>query len=192
MAQIFQNQKHTIIPILLFTLVIQAQYSHQFSKKLSPKSLGLKKQKLTHLHFYYHDIRTTSPPHVVQVAEAATTNTSKTGFGGVSVLDGPLTVGPELTSKIVGKAQGMTASADLNDFGFLFVINYIFTDGKYNGSTLSVLGRNQVLLPVREMPIVGGTGVFRFARGYVLTNTRFFNVSSGDGAFEYNVYVLHY
>ncbi|KAJ0876775.1 putative dirigent protein [Helianthus annuus] len=190
MALILQKQMHNIITILLFTLIIQAQ-SHEFSKQLSPNSLGLKKQKLTHLHFYYHDIRSTTPD-IVQVAEAATTNTSKTGFGSVSVLDGPLTVGPELTSKIVGRAQGMVASADLNDFGFLFVINYIFTDDKYNGSTLSVLGRNQVLLPVRELPIVGGTGIFRFARGYMLTNTQFFNVSTGDGAFEYNVYVFHY
>ncbi|KAF5804493.1 putative dirigent protein [Helianthus annuus] len=84
------------------------------------------------------------------------------------------------------------ASADLNDFGFLFVLNYIFIDDKYNGNSLRILGRNQVLLPVRELPIVGGTGIFRFARGYALTNTQFFDASRIDGAFEYNVYIFHY
>lgn len=168
MAQILPMQKNTIVTILLFSLLIQTQ-SHEFSEKLSPKSLGLKKEKLTHLHFYFHDVISNGPPTVVKVAEAASSNTSKTGFGVVVMTDDPLTSGPELTSKIVGRAQGITASADLNEIGYLFVLNYVFFEGKYNGSTLSILGRNEVKLPVREMPIVGGTGVFRFARGYALT-----------------------
>ncbi|KAI3743313.1 hypothetical protein L1987_61020 [Smallanthus sonchifolius] len=120
------------------------------------------------------------------------TNTSKTGFGATVVIDDPLTVGPEPTSKIVGRAQGIVASADLNEFGYLFVLNFVFSDGKYNGSSLSILGRNQVNLPAREMPIVGGTGLFRFASGYALVKTRFLNASNGDATSECNAYVLHY
>ncbi|KAH1084375.1 hypothetical protein J1N35_024136 [Gossypium stocksii] len=44
--------------------------------------------------------------------------------------------------------------------------NFAFIEGKYNGSNLSVLGRNPVFSAVREMPVIGGSGVFRFARGY--------------------------
>lgn len=71
-------------------------------------------------------------------------------------------------------------------------LNYVFLEGKYNGSTLSILWTNNVFLPIREMPIVGGSGIFRFARGYALAKTRFFNLTTGDAVIEYNVYVLHY
>ncbi|KAL8204818.1 hypothetical protein R6Q57_010441 [Mikania cordata] len=69
--------------------------------------------------------------------------------------------------------------------------NYVFDDERFNGSTLSVLGRNPVTSPVRELPVVGGTGVFRFASGYAEARTLFVNETNGDAIVEYNVYVLH-
>ena len=72
------------------------------------------------------------------------------------MIDDPLTEGPELSSKLVGKAQGIYASASQSETGLLMVLNYVFTEGKYNGSSLSILGRNAVFSGVREMPIVGG------------------------------------
>ncbi|KVH88922.1 Plant disease resistance response protein [Cynara cardunculus var. scolymus] len=120
------------------------------------------------------------------------TNTSRTLFGATHVIDDSLTVGPEPTSKIVGRAQGIYAFTDLNEFGLLMVFNYAFVEGKYNGSTLSVLGKNSFLSKVREMPIVGGSGLFRFARGYVLATTHSLNLSSGDAVVKHDVYVLHY
>ncbi|KAF5193224.1 Dirigent protein [Thalictrum thalictroides] len=71
-------------------------------------------------------------------------------------------------------------------------INFAFIEGKYNGSAISILGRNKVSSQIREMPIIGGTGIFRFAKGYVLARTHAFDIKSGDATFEYNVYVIHY
>ncbi|KVH88919.1 Plant disease resistance response protein [Cynara cardunculus var. scolymus] len=167
-----------ILTILLLSLLLQTQ-SHKFSSKLSPKSFGFKKEKLSHLHFYFHDIVGGDHPTAVRVAAAATTNTSQTGFGATVMIDDPLTVGPERTSKIVGRAQGIYASACLTETRLLMALNYVFVEGKYNGSTLSILGTNSVMSPVREMPIVGGSGLFRFARGYALAKTVFFNISNG-------------
>ncbi|KAI4348807.1 hypothetical protein L6164_009484 [Bauhinia variegata] len=163
-----------------------------FSRNLSPESLGLRREKLSHLHFYFHDIVSGRNPTAVRVAQARMTNTSKTGFGAVVMADDPLTVGPSPTSKLVGKAQGIYACAAQDEAGLLMVMNYVFTEGKYNGSTLSVLGRNKVFNEVREMPIVGGSGVFRFARGYAQAKTHTFDLKTGDGVVEYNVYVFHY
>ncbi|KAL7617325.1 hypothetical protein Lser_V15G02286 [Lactuca serriola] len=191
MAQTLPPHKYTIFTILLFSILLHGE-SHKFSRNLSPKSLGLKKQKLSHLHFYFQDIVGGDHPTALRVAQSSITNTSHTGFGVVVMIDDPLTVGPETTSKIVGRAQGIYASADLNQVGFLMVMNYVFIEGKYNGSTLSILGRNSVLSPVRELPIVGGSGLFRFARGYALAKTHSFNISNGDATVEYNVYVQHY
>ncbi|KAG8367964.1 hypothetical protein BUALT_Bualt16G0127400 [Buddleja alternifolia] len=152
----------------------------------------MKKEKLSHLHFYFHDIVSGRHPTAVRVAEAAMTNTSATGFGLMAMIDDPLTLGPNMSSKIVGRAQGLYASADLTNLGLLMVLNFVFTEGKFNGSTLSVLGRNGVFSAVRELPIVGGSGVFRFASGYAQAKTHELKLETGDAVVEYNVYVFHY
>ncbi|XAR70052.1 hypothetical protein NMG60_11001871 [Bertholletia excelsa] len=177
---------------ILFLSILMAAKSHQFSRTLYPKKYGLKREKLSHLNFYFHDIVSGKQPTAVRVAEAAMTVRSPTLFGAVVMMDDPLTTAPEMSSEQVGRAQGIYSSADLNELGLLMVLNFAFTSGKYNGSTLSVLGRNPVFETVREMPVVGGTGLFRFARGYAHARTHWSNLTSGDAVVEYNVYVFHY
>ncbi|KAK1411898.1 hypothetical protein QVD17_32744 [Tagetes erecta] len=191
MAKTLPNYKNTVFTLFIFSSLLESQ-SHQFSRKLSPKSLGFKKQKLSHLHFYLQETVTGNNPTAIRVAEAATTNASRTAFGATVVIDDPLTMGPEPTSKIVGRAQGIYAFDSLSESRLLMALNYVFVEGKYNGSTLSILGSNEVFSHVREMPIVGGSGLFRFARGYALAKTHFFNLTNGDTIVEYNVYVIHY
>ncbi|CAH8356753.1 unnamed protein product [Eruca vesicaria subsp. sativa] len=157
-----------------------------FSKVSSPSSLGLNQENLTHLHFYFHDMYGRNPTSV-EVAEAAQTNISKTYFGSVFVMDCPLTTHPNISSKRIGYAQGMTAY----ELGLLMILHFVFTEGEYNGSTISILGRNLVFENVREMPIVGGSGVFRFARGYAEGKTFQLDVKTGNATLEYNVFVLH-
>ncbi|KAB2607903.1 dirigent protein 22-like [Pyrus ussuriensis x Pyrus communis] len=182
-----------LIAISFFFLsTLVTSETHRFSRPLSLSKHGLKKEKLSHLHFYFHDIVSGRTPTAVKVAEAPTTNTSMTGFGTVVMMDDPLTIGPESSSKLVGKAQGIYAVASQSEVGFLMALNFVFVEGKYNGSTLSVLGRNAVFSTVREMPIVGGSGLFRFARGYAHASTHQFDIKTGDAVVEYNVYVFHY
>ncbi|XP_010243405.1 PREDICTED: dirigent protein 21-like [Nelumbo nucifera] len=154
--------------------------------------MGLKREKITHLHFYFHDIVSGRNPTAIQVAAAASTNRSLTRFGLVVVLDDILTETPELTSRQVGRAQGMCSFASQGDLSLLMVLNYAFTHGKYNGNTLSILGRNSVLSEVREKPVVGGSGLFRFARGYAQAKTHTLDPKTGNAVVEYNVFVVHY
>ncbi|KAG5069233.1 hypothetical protein JHK85_001610 [Glycine max] len=58
-------------------------------------------------------------------------------------------------------------------FNLLVVFNFMLTEGKYNGSTITVLGRNRISQKLREIPVIGGSGVFRFATGYAEVNTVF-------------------
>ncbi|GKB67428.1 dirigent protein 22-like protein [Tanacetum coccineum] len=108
------------------------------------------------------------------------------------MIDDALTEKPERNSKLLGRAQGFYGQASLQEPGLLMAMNFVFSTGKYNGSTLSILGRNAVFHKVREMPVIGGSGLFRFARGYVQASTHTFDMKTGDACVEYNVYVLHY
>lgn len=149
------------------------------------------KEKITQLQFYFHDRVAGKNVTAVEVASAPMTKTSPTFFGKMFVMDDPLTEGPEPTSKLVGKAQGIYVSAGQDDFHLLMALTYVFKGGKFNGSTLAVVGNNAVLSEVREMAIVGGSGKFRLARGYALARTHTFE-KSGNAIVHYNVTVYHY
>lgn len=176
--------------IIVFTPILGN--SHIFSRTSSLENFRLNRGKLSHLRFYFHDILSGKDPTVLRIAASAVTNKSKTAFGFLAMADDPLTVGPDPNSRLVGRAQGTYGSADKNEVGLLMVMNFAFMEGKYNGSTLSLLGRNEVFSEVREMSIVGGTGVFRFACGYAQAKTYKFDLKTGDTVVEYNVYVMHY
>ncbi|GLT42901.1 hypothetical protein SLA2020_168780 [Shorea laevis] len=149
------------------------------------------KETVTNLQFYFHDTVSGKNPSAIRVAQAADTNNSLTLFGAVMMADDPLTEGPDPNSKLLGRAQGLYASACQQDVGLLMAMSFSFTDGIYNGSSISILGKNQALNMVREMPIVGGTGLFRLARGYALAHTYWLDITTGDAIVGYNVTVVH-
>ncbi|XP_062201739.1 dirigent protein 22-like [Phragmites australis] len=149
-------------------------------------------EKQTHIKLYWHDVVSGPNPTAVQVARAAVTNTSKTAFGVVVVIDDPLTEGPDLkSSKPVGRAQGTYIGAGKDTVALLMNMNFVFQGGKYNGSTVAIMGRNEVFSAVREMAIVGGTGVFRWARGYAQARTHTLDLKTGDATVEYNLFIKH-
>jgi hypothetical protein len=119
------------------------------------------------------------------VARAASTNTSKTSFGVVFVIDDPL------SSRLVGRAQGTYISAGREEVALLMNMNFVFTAGSYNGSSVAIMGRNAVFDDVREMAVVGGTGVFRWARGYALARTYALDLKTGDATVLYNFFITH-
>ncbi|KAK9107079.1 hypothetical protein Syun_023090 [Stephania yunnanensis] len=69
-------------------------------------------------------------------------------------------------------------------------LTYLFVSGPYNGSSFSVVGRNPVMGEDRELPIVGGTGMFRLARGYCLLETH--SMDGMNAVVGYNATVIHY
>ncbi|XP_071724972.1 dirigent protein 8-like, partial [Rutidosis leptorrhynchoides] len=108
--------------------------------------------KLTHIHFYLHE----------QVLGANATDA-------VVATGGNNSVNPAVSFRVGNRlrlAQGFLAVSSQTEISVKMTMNFIFTNGKFNGSTLSILGQNNLSLKVRELSIVGGTGIFRFARGY--------------------------
>ncbi|OVA19657.1 Plant disease resistance response protein [Macleaya cordata] len=151
----------------------------------------VKEMKVTKLQFYLHEIVSGDIPTSVTVVPAPN-NQSSSMFGSIGMIDDPLTQGPELTSKAVGRAQGIVGFAGLNQTTLLMALSFVFTDDKFNGSTLSILTRDPITDPIRQFPVVGGTGMFGFAHGVAYVRTYWFNATTGDAILEYNVTVVHY
>ncbi|CAM8960676.1 unnamed protein product [Rhodiola kirilowii] len=177
------------LTLLLATCFLSTSSATKFIKPIHRSGHKLQ-EKLSHLRLYWHDIL--SGPHPTGAMIIPPLNNSITAFGLVRMIDNPLTLGPKLSSECVGRAQGFYASAGMEELGFYMAMNFEFIKGKYNGSTISVQGRNPALRKVREMAVVGGSGLFRFARGYAMASTHWIDFKTGDAVVEYNVYVLHY
>lgn len=152
----------------------------------------LGKEKVAKLEIYVHDLRVGNPtPTVYEVAAASITPNSPTSFGSIHVADDLVTSGPDINSAAVGRIQGLTTSADLAVNAVALNLNIVFTAGRVNGSTISILGRNQVSDAQRELAVAGGTGVFRFARGYAIQTTTYYDAATFYGVFKYTIYTTY-
>ncbi|GAB2291976.1 Dirigent protein 23 [Dionaea muscipula] len=150
------------------------------------------KQNTTTLRFYFHDTQSGKNPSAVRVAQAQGSSSKYlTSFGTLLMADDPLTVGPDPNSKLVGRAQGLYGSASKEELSLIMAMSYSFTDGIYDGSSISIFGWNPAAHPEREMPVVGGAGIFRMARGYALAHTYWVNLTTGDAIVGYNITVVH-
>ncbi|GJN01409.1 hypothetical protein PR202_ga18675 [Eleusine coracana subsp. coracana] len=124
-------------------------------------------QRLTHLHLYFHEVEAGAPNATVVTVASMHRNDDSSTFGDVNVFDNALREGPDPSSRLIGRAQGVGVHTSLDESGGLTAINFVFSDyGEYSGSSLATLGHFTVSAPP-ERSIVGGTGRLRFARGYM-------------------------
>lgn len=145
-----------------------------------------------HLHFFMHDGYTGPRPTAVLIVNGTGAPLVSGGvrFGDTVVMDDVLTEGPSRASRAVGRSQGtyVTASMEEGRPAMLLSMNVVLTDYPgYTGSTVAVMGRNDVTAAVRELAVVGGTGRFRMARGYVLWKTA--SWKGKDAVLELDVYL---
>ncbi|CAM0908340.1 unnamed protein product [Alopecurus aequalis] len=93
-----------------------------------------------------------------------------TPFGAIQLLDHELRDGPDpANSLLLGRFQGIVTYAGLvSPPGMQTAMSFVFTAGKYNGSTLVMVGTILSVTESFERPLVGGTGAFRMSRGYCI------------------------
>ncbi|KAK4414457.1 Dirigent protein 21 [Sesamum alatum] len=155
------------------------------------KKLLQSREKVAKLHFFIQDALGGSNATVWEVARSQITSTSATSFGQVRVLDDLITADPDRSSDKLGRAQGVITFSGLEESALTMSLNFYFTSGKYSGSSLCIMGRNPISSKNRELPVVGGTGVFRMARGYSISNTYSYDAATNYGVLEYTVYVAY-
>ncbi|XP_042059107.1 dirigent protein 21-like [Salvia splendens] len=160
----------------------------------SPKGVGewamnLRQEKLSKLHFFCHHLHGTT---AVTIAKAATTDASPTLFGLLDTRDDPVTVGPERSSERLGYAQGISAAASLQEISSFDPFTFVFTNEEFNGSTLAVMGSCPLSSRSCEAAVLGGSGVFRLARGVATTKVYYLNFTTGAASVEIDIVLLHY
>ncbi|KAJ3681443.1 hypothetical protein LUZ60_015932 [Juncus effusus] len=143
---------------VLLSLLFLSMITTAIPTNISPK------EESTHLHFYFHEIF--AGPNATLV-KSATLNLNST-FGDINVFDNALRTGPQPDSALIGRAQGIGVHAAQDGSQGLAIINFIFTAGEYKDSSLSTMGVLKAS-GQSDRNIVGGTGKFRFARGYMLS-----------------------
>ena len=147
-------------------------------------------RRVIHLRFYMHDITGGPGQTAVQVVKGpgpAHPVMPGSHFGDTTVMDDALTEGASAASRPVGRAQGTYTLASLREPALWVSMTVALTGGAYNGSTIAVLGRDDTGADVRELAVVGGTGKFRMATGYVLWKTS--SAKGADATLQLDVYL---
>ncbi|KAF0896807.1 hypothetical protein E2562_028105 [Oryza meyeriana var. granulata] len=129
-----------------------------------------------------HDVLTGATPTAVQVL-----NGPGGHFGDTIVIDDVLTATASRSSSAVGRAMGQYIWASAGNPELLVSMEVVLTSGPYAGSSVTVVGRDDIGAPVRELSVVGGTGQFRMATGYVLWKT--VSLDHPNAVLELDVYV---
>ncbi|KAL3581600.1 hypothetical protein D5086_015932 [Populus alba] len=146
------------LALILYTITTHA-HGQYYSQSGPYESLP---EKTTNLHFFFHDTPSGKNPSAVLVARPnITTGQSVVPFGSLFVADDPLTVGPELTSEVIGNAQGLYVSSSQDIPSLVVYLDFGFTTGEFNGSSISVFSRN----PITNTERVGKSNILsRFTR----------------------------
>uniref|UniRef100_A0A0E0F3N5 Dirigent protein n=1 Tax=Oryza meridionalis TaxID=40149 RepID=A0A0E0F3N5_9ORYZ len=159
----------------------------------------------THLHFYMHDAYTGPAPTAMRVVSGrsllddgdgnnndATSPPSSSSpprrqFGDVVALNSALTEGPSAGSARVGTAQGFAVRVSE---GGVVRLHVVLEAGEHRGSSVTAKGRIDMDAGEHESVVIGGTGRFRFARGYMVTKNYDYSLATG-GVVEIDIYLQH-
>ncbi|KAF7848272.1 hypothetical protein BT93_L2138 [Corymbia citriodora subsp. variegata] len=136
----------------------------------------------TEMVLYFQDFAAGPNATLIPVAGIAGKLWTFSQFGTVYVTDDFITETPDPNSPLVGRGQGMYVTSALDGSSTHAMFSIAFTNRAYNGSTLEIQGTSKQFEAVREYSVVGGTGKFRFVRGYTT-----FETISADTARAYSV-----
>ncbi|GAA0152271.1 hypothetical protein LIER_10790 [Lithospermum erythrorhizon] len=87
------------------------------------------------------------------------------GFGTITVIDDILTSGPDLGSRVLGKAQGVYVASSANGSTQMMTFSAMMEGGEY-GDSINFFGVYRIGSTMSHLSITGGTGKFKNACGF--------------------------
>ncbi|CAL9058851.1 unnamed protein product [Musa banksii] len=166
--------------LLVFFLLLAAATAFPVTSEFE---LGT--QKRIHFRVYFHETFIGPDNTTVTVVNMSLPYT----FGNIEIYDTVLRVGPDESSTFLGRVQGAGFHVSMREEVMLVPLVLVFTAGKFVNSTLTVIGRLDAS-GHSERAIVGGTGVFQYAWGKLVTET--VTASVAKLVVAYDVYVVYY
>ncbi|EEF45093.1 dirigent protein 4 [Ricinus communis] len=152
--------------------------------------------KMTKLCFFYHSVFGGKNPNVVPIAQPKVirNDTALLPFGTLVAVNNAMRVGIEPTSKIIGRAKGLTLGVSQKDEFTIFGTcrDHGFITGKFSGSSFVLCSRNPIVEPEYEHAVIGGREKLRMATGFAKVQTIFFNITIGYRVQKYEVTLFHY
>nr|ABR27721.1 dirigent-like protein [Picea sitchensis] len=141
---------------------------------------------------YMHDNLTGRHQTSFPVAGLNGSSSNPGKFGTLVVISDAITKRPYVNTNpgnIVGRAQGTYVNTNpVTGLDFFMVFTLIFQNMEYNGSTLEIQGTDRFDQPQCEYAVVGGTGKFRFARGYAVVTVE--SASGPNAVLKFNTTFL--
>ncbi|KAG6501385.1 hypothetical protein ZIOFF_041264 [Zingiber officinale] len=96
---------------------------------LSPAMVAFAQNYYDHLHFYFLECVVGSPNATVVVSVNLHLESSAGGFDNIGVIDNILLQGPQPSSPVIGRAQGLVVYSDLTGLSVTMALNFVHRRG---------------------------------------------------------------
>ncbi|KAA0049549.1 dirigent protein 11-like [Cucumis melo var. makuwa] len=170
----------------LLLSILALYFSNGFPNLFNPQP------NQTNLVVYVHDYFTGEDASAITVGGRKGPESSVLEFGTVIVVDDPVTEGPKIESREIGRAQGMYINSQSDGKGLYMVFSLIFSGGEFGGSSLEIQGSDLFTTKEREFGVVSGTGFFRFVKGFGIMQTESMDLVNLRAVIKLNITVKHY
>ncbi|CAK7355545.1 unnamed protein product [Dovyalis caffra] len=126
--------------------------------------------ELKSLHFalYQHETINKTGYIIVNGVVGAGVGQTTTPFGTLFVFQDPMTVTPNISSKVIGIAEGTAITSSFDGLRSISIAKITLRLKNHMGS-ISIVGGTHNVKPA-DHPVVGGTGDFMFVQGYVTSS----------------------
>ena len=124
--------------------------------------------KSMHFSLYQHETINKTGYIIVDGVAGPGVSQTTTPFGTLFVFQDPLRATANGSSEALGVAEGASITSGLDGLSSISIATITLNVGGHKGS-ISIMGNTQNIKP-SDHPVVGGTGDFLFAQGYVTSS----------------------
>ncbi|XP_031484083.1 dirigent protein 16-like [Nymphaea colorata] len=110
-------------------------------------------------------VRSSSDGRNTDVQTQVGTDGLSLGFGTITVIDDQLTMGPDMGSQPIGKAQGVYVASSGDGSSQMMAFTALLEGGEF-GDSLNMFGVYRLGVPMSRLSVTGGTGKFKHATGF--------------------------